>query len=189
MTPGSGIAGPVAASGTVATRAILALGSNLGDREATLRAAARDIADIDGVSLIAASGIVETPALKLHGVDHTAPAYLNAALAVATTLTPDALLDAVAAIELDHGRVREERWGDRTLDIDIVAMGSLVLTSERLTLPHPRAAERGFVLAPWLQIEPDAVLPPEGAAGPRRVSDLLAATTDDVRIYSAEALL
>ena len=165
--------------------AVLALGSNLGDREATIREATRDIAAIPGVVVTAASGIVETAALKVDGVDATAPPYLNAALAISTSLTPAALLDAIARIEQAHGRVRQERWGDRTLDIDIITMGQLVLESERLTIPHPRAAERAFVLAPWLAIEPDAVLPGTG----RRVADLLQATTDDVRPYGAEALL
>jgi 2-amino-4-hydroxy-6-hydroxymethyldihydropteridine diphosphokinase len=164
--------------------AILSLGSNLGDREQTLRDATAEVARIDGVVLAAASPLVETPALKLHGVDHTAPAYLNAVLSVSTTLTPEALLDAINQIESAHGRVRDERWGDRTLDIDIVTFGDVVRDDERLTLPHPRAVERGFVLAPWLLVDPDAELPGHGL-----VRALLSATTDDVQRYSAEALL
>ena len=166
------------------TVAVLSLGSNLGDREQTLRAATAEVAAIDGVVLTAASPLVETPALKVHGVDHTAPAYLNAVLSVRTTLAPEELLDAINGIESAHGRVRDERWGDRTLDIDIVTFGDLVQGDERLTLPHPRAAERGFVLAPWLLMDPDAELPGRGS-----VRALLAATTDDVQRYVAEALL
>ena len=137
---------------------VLSLGSNLGDREALLREAVAAIAAIDGVSVTRASGLVETPALKPHGIDVDAPAYLNAALTVETTLEPLALLTALGEVEQHAGRTREERWGDRTLDIDIVAWGDLVLESERLTIPHPRAASRDFVLAPWLEIEPEARL-------------------------------
>ena len=163
--------------------AVLSLGSNLGDREATIRDAVRAIAAIDGVTLVAASGLVETLALKPEGVDVDAPAYLNAAVAIRSALDPDALLTALNAIERDHGRVRDVRWGDRTLDIDIVAMGVLEVHSDRLTVPHPRAGDRAFVLAPWLQIEPDAVLPGRG-----RVDALLSATGETPAAYPAEAL-
>jgi 2-amino-4-hydroxy-6-hydroxymethyldihydropteridine diphosphokinase len=163
--------------------AILSLGSNLGDREATLRQAVAAIAATPGVSVVRASGLVETPALTPHGIDPNAPAYLNAAVLVSTTLTPHALLDALADIEQRHGRVRTERWGNRTLDIDIVTMGGLRIDTERLTIPHPRAGERAFVLAPWLELQPDAELPGRG-----RVADLLAAAGDPPAPYLAEAL-
>ena len=162
---------------------ILSLGSNLGDREATIRDAVAAIAAIDGVRVVAASGLVETPALKPHGVDDDAPAYLNAAVSLRSRLTPDQLLDAVAGIERDHGRVRDERWGDRTLDVDIVAWGGLRVDSDRLTIPHPRAAGRAFVLEPWLQVQPNAQL--DGVP----VSELLAATGDTVTHFPAEPLL
>ncbi len=164
--------------------AVLALGSNLGDREATIRAAVREIAALDGVVLRSASPLVETPALKVDGVDQQAPAYLNAVVGIRTSLLPEALLDALAGIERAHGRLRMERWGDRTLDIDIVKLGGLVRSDDRLTLPHPRAASRAFVLAPWLQIEPDAELPGLG-----RIDALLAAAHDEVRPYPAEPLI
>lgn len=151
-------------------RAVIALGSNLGDREGTLRSAALDVAASSGVHLVAASGLFETPALTLEGVDESAPAYLNAVVVVETTLAPLALLDRLNEIEDEHGRVREVRWGDRTLDLDLIAYGELTLSTTRLTLPHPRAHERDFVLAPWLQADPDASLPGFG-----RVHDLLAA--------------
>jgi 2-amino-4-hydroxy-6-hydroxymethyldihydropteridine diphosphokinase len=163
---------------------VLSLGSNLGDREATLRGAVAEILALPGTIAVAASALVETPALKLLGVDEDAPAYLNAILIVRSTLRPLDLLDALNRIEAEHGRVREERWGDRTLDIDIVAFGDLVVDSDRLTLPHPRAFERAFVLAPWLDADPDAQLPGHG-----RVDALLAALPNDVRPYPAEALL
>jgi 2-amino-4-hydroxy-6-hydroxymethyldihydropteridine diphosphokinase len=162
---------------------VLSLGSNLGDRETTLREAVAAIAGLDGVRVVAASGIVETPALKPHGVDEDAPAYLNAVVALRSRLSPEQLLDAIGGIERDHGRIREERWGDRTLDVDIVAWGGLRVQTDRLTIPHPRAAGRAFVLAPWLEIEPDAEL--EGVL----VADLLAATGENPARFVAEPLL
>ena len=164
--------------------AVLSLGSNLGEREATLRQAVAEIGALSGVTVTAASALVETPALKPHGVDTDAPAYLNAVITVRTVLSPQQLLDATSAIEHRHGRVREERWGDRTLDIDIVSFGGFTLHTDTLTLPHPRAAERSFVLAPWAMIEPDATLPGLG-----RIDDLLAGLTDLVVPYDSEPLL
>lgn len=149
--------------------AVIAIGANLGDRRATMLAATREIADTDGVELTAISSVIETPALKPSGVDHDAPAYLNAVALITTTLTPDALLALLNGIERAHGRVRAERWGDRTLDLDIVDFAGIVSTSPRLTLPHPRAFERDFVLVPWLEVDPDAVLPGRG-----RVAELVA---------------
>jgi 2-amino-4-hydroxy-6-hydroxymethyldihydropteridine diphosphokinase len=137
---------------------VLSLGSNLGDREALLRDAVAAIAALDNVTVTRASGIVETPALKPHGIDVDAPAYLNAVVLVETTLEPPALLAALADIERAQGRTREERWGDRTLDIDIVAFDDLELSTDELTIPHPRAASRAFVLAPWLEVDTGAVL-------------------------------
>ncbi|NEN04637.1 2-amino-4-hydroxy-6-hydroxymethyldihydropteridine diphosphokinase [Diaminobutyricibacter tongyongensis] len=158
--------------------AVLALGSNLGDREATIRAAVADLDAAAGIRVEQLSPLVETPALKLTGVDHHAPAYLNAVVVIDTVLGPHDLLDVVNAVEQRHGRVREERWGDRTLDIDIIDYDGRELDDDRLTLPHPRAWERGFVLAPWHSIRPDARL-----AGHGPIAVLLAATTDDVRPY------
>lgn len=150
------------------TKAVLALGSNLGDREATIVEALLRIADVAGVELLVASAMHETPALKPHGVDPHAPAYLNAVAIVDTALSPEELLDAVNAIEEDLGRVRAERWADRTLDIDLIDFEGETRRTAALTLPHPRAAERSFVLAPWAEIDPDAELEGE------RVSALLA---------------
>jgi 2-amino-4-hydroxy-6-hydroxymethyldihydropteridine diphosphokinase len=160
---------------------ILSLGSNLGDREATILDAVRDIRAIDGVTVVAVSTLVQTPALKPHGVDITAPAYLNAAVAIRTSLAPEEFLAELAAIERTHGRIREERWGDRTLDIDIVTLGDITQSSDVLTLPHPRAATRAFVLAPWLELDPDAVL-----LGHGRIDSLLAGLDNDAQPYVAE---
>ena len=149
--------------------AVISMGANLGDRQATLLAAARELAETDGVELTAISPVIETAALRPTGVDHDAPSYLNAVALVRTTLTPDALLDVLNRIEAAHGRVRADRWGDRTLDLDIVDFAGLTISTDRLTLPHPRVFERDFVLKPWLAVDPDAVLPGHG-----RVADLVA---------------
>ena len=158
---------------------VLALGSNLGDREATLLAAVRAIADLDGVDLVAASPAYESAAVKLDGVDTDAPEYLNAVVGIRYRGTPIELLDAVNRIEADHGRVRAERWGDRTLDIDVITFGTLQQHDSRLTIPHPRAADRDFVLAPWLDIDPDAEIPGVG-----RVADLLGTMPITVRRHA-----
>jgi 2-amino-4-hydroxy-6-hydroxymethyldihydropteridine diphosphokinase len=150
------------------TKAVLALGSNLGDREATIVEAILRIADVAGVELLVASALHESAALKPHGVDPAAPAYLNAVVIVDTDLTPEQLLESANAIEKDLGRVRGERWADRTLDIDLIEFSGQTRETEALTLPHPRAAERSFVLAPWLEIDPEAEFSGE------RVRDLLA---------------
>lgn len=166
--------------------AVVALGSNQGDREATLRAAVAAIDAVGGVSVTRASVIVETPALTLHGIDDTAPAYLNAVVLVTSALTPEQLLAELHRIEADLGRVRAEgeRWGDRTLDLDLIDFAGLTRSTETLTLPHPRAHERAFVLHPWLNAHPDAMLTGHG-----RVADLLATVTDPVTEFGAEPLL
>lgn len=164
-------------------RAVIALGSNLGDREATLRAAVRALDQRDGVSVVRASDLVESHALKPAGVDTAAPSYLNAVVLADIAIDPLRLLDAVNAIEQEFGRVRDTVWGDRTLDLDLIAVAGLQQQSERLTLPHPRAWQRAFVLAPWAQLDPDAVIPGRG-----RITDLLAATGDSVWEFPAEPL-
>ncbi|MFP5335203.1 MAG: 2-amino-4-hydroxy-6-hydroxymethyldihydropteridine diphosphokinase [Actinomycetes bacterium] len=152
-------------------RAALALGANLGDREATLRSAVADLAAVPGVRLLHVSPVYETPPVG----GPTQGPYLNAVVVVATTLSPRALLRAAHRVENAHGRVRSVRWGPRTLDVDVLTHGELVAADEELAVPHPRAHERGFVLVPWAAADPDAVLPgPHG--GP--VRDLAAAAPD-----------
>ncbi|WP_040168580.1 2-amino-4-hydroxy-6-hydroxymethyldihydropteridine diphosphokinase [Microbacterium gorillae] len=149
--------------------AVVALGSNLGDRAGTLEAAADEIRRLPLVDEVVLSPVVRSVAVTLAGPDPSKPEYLNAVALVRTRLAPTVLLGYLHRIETEHGRERRERWGDRTLDLDIVAYGDLRSDDPRLTLPHPRAHERDFVLEPWLQIDPDAVLPGYG-----RVADLLA---------------
>lgn len=162
---------------------MLALGSNLGDREATLRDAVHAINAIDGVTVDAASSIVQTPALKLSGIDHSAPTYLNAVVAARSALEPHALLAELQRIEVENGRVRDERWGDRTLDIDIISFAHLQVADELLTIPHPRAAERAFVLVPLLQLDPHANLAGVGVA-----AEFLAAIENDTTEFEAAPL-
>jgi len=163
-------------SGPVVRRGVVALGSNLGDRDELLRDAVAALAATPGVTVTAASSPVSSVAVTLDGPDESKPTYLNAVALVETALDPLALLDALQTIEHEHGRVRAERWGDRTLDLDLVQLGDLELDTERLSLPHPRAAERAFVLEPWLQVDEEARL---GRRGP--VADLLAALPDRTR--------
>lgn len=147
-------------------RAVLALGTNLGDRRALLAAAVADLAATEGIRVTAVSPVVETA--PVGGPDQ--PDYLNAVVVVETTLSPHGLLDAAQAVEAGHGRVRTIRWGPRTLDIDLLAYGDLLAEGARLVLPHPRAHERGFVLVPWSAVDPEAVLP--GAGSGRTVREL-----------------
>lgn len=145
-----------------ARHVVLALGSNLGDRLAHLEEAVRALATTPGLRIEAVSKVVESPAWKPGGVDADAPGYLNAVVAGSTTLDPDDLLEATAAIELAGGRLRgegEQRWGDRTLDIDVIAVGGVLRDDARLTLPHPRAAERAFVLDPGSTSSPRRCCP------------------------------
>lgn len=154
------------------TRAVIAFGANLGDREATIAAAVRELAETDGLELVAVSPVYETPAIKDAGVDREAPRYINGVVVVDTRLDPHALLDVLQSIEQEHGRVRGEHWGDRTLDLDLIDVGGAELADERLVLPHPRAWQRAFVLQPWLDVEPDATLPGRGPiAALRAVAD------------------
>jgi 2-amino-4-hydroxy-6-hydroxymethyldihydropteridine diphosphokinase len=142
-------------------RAVLSLGANLGDRVATIDAAVRALEAIDGIRVIARSGNWESPSWHPDGEGLT-PDYVNIVLVVATTMEPIDLLDATQAVEDALGRVRTERWGPRTIDIDIVTMGGIERAEDRLVLPHPRAHERQFVLQPWLEVEPEAALPGHG---------------------------
>ena len=163
--------------------AVIALGSNLGDREENLRAAVHDIEALAGVTVRAVSGIVQSNAVKPLGTDAAAPDYLNAVMLVHSALHPEDLLVELNRIEADHGRVRVERWGDRTLDLDIVAFTGLERNSSDLTLPHPLAWERAFVIVPWLQIDPNAEIPGHG-----RIDTLEAARSTEVCTYDAPAL-
>jgi 2-amino-4-hydroxy-6-hydroxymethyldihydropteridine diphosphokinase len=132
---------------------LIALGGNVGDARATLRKAIEILCDGTDVRLIARSSDYRTPPW---GVTEQPP-FINAAIAVTTDLPPRALLDRAHAVEHLFGRNREkeERWGPRTLDIDLIAYGDLALNEPDLILPHPRLFERAFVLVPLAEIVPD----------------------------------
>lgn len=142
--------------------AVVALGSNLGERADTLHAAEAELARLPLVDGVRMSKPVTSVAMTVDGPDPSKPAYLNAVALVRTRLAPSVLLAYLHRIEAAHGRERRERWGDRTLDLDLIAYGDVRSDDPKLLLPHPRAAERDFVLAPWLSVDPDAVLPGAG---------------------------
>lgn len=153
------------------TRAVVAMGANLGDRRATIASAMERLGDTDGVAVLAVSSLVETVAIRPDGPDASHPNYLNGVALVDTKLSAPALLAVLHDIENDFGRTRTERWGDRTLDLDLIVFGDLV-EDGNLVVPHPRAHERSFVLGPWLELDPDAVFPGRGP-----VRDVLEAVT------------
>lgn len=136
-------------------KAVLALGSNLGERNDTLSEAVADLVDLPEVRLLAVSPVVQTKAV---GGPPGQPDFLNMVITVETSLQPLELLEHCQSVENKHHRVREVRWGPRTLDVDIILYGDLTTEDPVLTLPHPRAASRAFVLYPWSLIEPGATL-------------------------------
>ena len=139
---------------------VIALGANLGAVQATLEAAVRALGDVDGLRISAVSELFETD--PVGGPEQ--PVYLNAVVLARTRLAPFALLTELHAIEADRGRVRETRWGARTLDLDLIRYGDPERGTEvfsvdpELLLPHPRAHERAFVLAPWRALDAEAHL-------------------------------
>jgi len=144
--------------------AVIALGSNLGDRAATLTRAVAALDALPESSITAVSSWHGTVALTIDGLDPDKPEYLNGVALLQTQLDPYTLLDGLRAIEQQHGRERAVRWGDRTLDLDLIAYDQLEINSPELQVPHPRAHERDFVLAPWLEVQPDARLIGRGDA-------------------------
>ena len=138
--------------------AVLALGSNLGDRGETLHSAIEQLGSHPKIRVLEQSPLVESVAVTESGLDESKPNYLNGVVKIATKLSPRKLLDATSGIELSHGRVRERRWESRSLDIDIITYENTKQESKNLTLPHPRAHERAFVLVPWLLMDAEAEL-------------------------------
>ena len=142
-------------------RAYVGLGANLGDREATIRRAVALLDDLDRVAVVGVSTLRETE--PWGPVEQ--PRYLNGAAAVETDLAPRELLDALLELErrLGRDRANEERWGPRTIDLDLLLYGDLVLDEPGLDLPHPRLHERRFALEPLAELAPDAFVPGRGA--------------------------
>ena len=144
--------------GRTGRRTVLALGSNLGDRLAMLQGAVDALLGPPGLALVALSPVYET--VPVGGPPQ--PEYLNAVLIADTALPAADVLHRGQAVEAAFGRVRTEVWGPRTLDVDVIVYGDVVSDDPELTLPHPRAQERAFVLAPWLDVDPDAEIPGRG---------------------------
>ena len=145
-------------------KATISLGSNLGDRFRYLQNALDSINAVTGTQVHSVSPVFETD--PVGGPEQGQ--YLNAVAVVKTILSPEQFLAATQQIELEQNRERNEHWGPRTLDIDLLAMDTEVRSSPELELPHPRAHERAFVLLPWSLLDPDFVIP-----GKASVSELL----------------
>jgi len=147
-------------------RAYIGLGANLGPREVTLLRAADLLAAEAGIEMLEISQLRETDPMG----DVEQPSFLNGAVAVETTLSPRELLDVLLRVERELGRVRDgERWGPRTIDLDLLLYGDEVVDEEGLRVPHPRLHERRFALEPLADLEPELEIPGLG-----RVSDALA---------------
>ena len=138
-------------------RAYVGLGSNLGEREATLRQALEALGSIEGIEVVAVSSFRETDPVGM--VDQ--PRFVNAAAALETTLGPRELLESLLEVErgLGRDRSREKRWGPRTIDLDLLLYGDETVAEPGLEIPHPRLAERAFVLQPLLELDPGLRLP------------------------------
>ena len=143
-------------------KAVVSLGANIGDPKANLDLAVALLREATDV--IAVSSYLQTK--PLGGPEQ--PDYLNAVAIVESELPAKDLLAVLNGIETAMGRTREIHWGPRVIDLDLIQYGGLLVSDEKLTLPHPRAHERRFVLAPWFEIEPEAILLTHG-----RISDLL----------------
>jgi 2-amino-4-hydroxy-6-hydroxymethyldihydropteridine diphosphokinase len=151
--------------------AYLGLGSNLGDRAAHLHGAVRGLAATPGITVVAVSAVYETAPVG----GPPQPDYLNAAVAVTTELSARELLFVAQRLERDADRVRGERWGPRTLDVDLLLVDGEETHDDDLDVPHPRIAERGFVLAPLadLDVWPRGPQPPGGWPDVRRTDLVL----------------
>ena len=159
---------------------VFSLGSNLGDSLETLQGAVNTLAVTPGLELTGVSSVYRTAPVGGPAQDD----FLNLVVTGFATLTTAILLERAQAIEQAFGRTRAQHWGPRTLDIDLIAVGDRRVERTDLTLPHPRAHERAFVLVPWLEVDPDAELPGHG-----RVADLVAAlSTEGVERVTDQAV-
>jgi len=147
-------------------RAYIGLGANLGPREVTLLRAADLLAADAGIEMLEISQLRETDPVG----DVEQPSFVNGAVAIETTLSPRELLVVLLRVERELGRVRDgERWGPRTIDLDLLLYGDEIVDEEGLRVPHPRLHERKFALEPLTDLEPELEIPGRG-----RVSELLA---------------
>ena len=145
--------------------AVFSIGSNLGDRLDYLQPAGDDLRGTPDLIIVDVSAVYETDAV---GGPEDNPDFLNIVVVAESTVPPRVLLDRAQAIEKAHDRTREVLNGPRTLDVDVIVVGDTEMSNEALTLPHPRAHERAFVLVPWLDADPNGVIPGRG-----RIVDLL----------------
>ena len=143
---------------TAAATAFIGIGANLGDAQSSVTAAVAALARLPGCRLQRVSSVYRSAP-----VDAAGPDFYNAVLALSTTLSPEALLAALQAIEQDFGRQRPFRHAPRTLDLDLLLHGDALRSTPQLTLPHPRLHQRAFVLQPLLEIAPDLAVPGLGA--------------------------
>jgi len=148
------------------TRAYVGLGANLGPREVTLLRAVDLLAAVDGVEVVAVSQLRETDPVGI--VDQ--PPFLNGAVAIDTSLAPRALLDVLLETERALGRVRAERWGPRTIDLDLLVYGDQIVDEPGLRVPHPRLAERRFALEPLADLDPALEIPGLGSVAAARAA-------------------
>jgi 2-amino-4-hydroxy-6-hydroxymethyldihydropteridine diphosphokinase len=143
-------------------KVVYSIGSNLGDRLGNVQGAVDALQDTPDVIVVDVSSVYET---KPVGGPPTSPQFLNIVVVAETTLEPTTLVERAFAIEDAFGRTREERWGPRTLDVDLIMVGNAVVDQEDLRLPHPLAHERAFVLVPWYEVDPTAEIAGKGAVG------------------------
>lgn len=143
-------------------RVALGLGSNLGDRLEYLQAAVDTLTDTPDIVPVGVSGVFETD--PIGGPEGMGP-FLNAVLVLDTMLAARTLVERALAVEDAYGRSRDERWGPRTLDVDVLAVGTEVIDEDDLIVPHPLIAERGFVLHPWAEVDPGFEIPGLGKVG------------------------
>ena len=153
-------------------RAYIGLGANLADREGTIEQAVGLLGAEPGIEVVSVSSLRETEPWGRVGQ----PAFVNGAVAVGSTLVPRALLGVLLDVERRLGRVRDERWGPRTIDLDLLLYGDVVLDEPGLTVPHPRLHERAFALEPLQELDPELAVPGRGS-----VTDLLAALAGEGR--------
>lgn len=156
-------------------RVFIGLGANLGDAEATLKAAVAALAALPLTALSACSRTYRSAPVNAQGPD-----YLNAVAELATALPPDVLLRELQRIERAHGRERAYRNAPRTLDLDLLLYGDQTIATPELTVPHPRMHQRAFVLLPLQELAPDVEIPVRG-----KLADLLAAASDQRIVVSA----
>jgi len=161
------------ARGCATYTAYIGVGSNMGDRQANIDAALRSLGGVAGIDVVAVSSVQPSRPVGGPGGQRD---YLNAVVAILTTLGPRPLLDVLRRIEQQLGRRRVERWGPRTIDLDLLLYDQQVIDEEDLVVPHPRMHERRFVMAPLAEIAPDTMHPVLG----RSANEILRDLPDDV---------